>query len=559
MSEYADILEKYCNDVLSHKIVAGVYTIKAVERFINDLKRQKEASFDYEYHQEYADILCSFAESLKLPDLNGKTLKLLGWQIFILCNLEGWRWKIEPERKRFRTAYNELNRKNGKTSGILYPLTEYNFLKYPASESYLVSSRDDLAEKTFKELSEIIRADKELAEACEFRSLAITYDNSRLGFFCDGGKSADGFRPRFACIDEYHEYPTEQMLTSMLYGMRSKKDAQLVVITTADVDINRPCYELNLKAKRILNGLQTQEDFFAIIFALDEGDDYHDPKTWQKANPSLYEIIDPSVIQSDIDDAEISPERIPELKAKTFGIWGGGGRKSWIPLEVFQQHKDIKVDWNEFEGEKCYGGIDISEVNDFTVFSLAFSKGDTIYMKHRFYIPEETLSIKYRKENVNIYQWVESGIICATPGKTVDYSFMIQDILNDAKKYKIVAIGYDKWQARDVINGIDAERPDILLMEIEQSLKKLSPLTKDYEKTIRDGKIIDNNPCMAWMINNAEIRPDPNGNYKPMKPSKNSTRRIDGVITSIMAHSLLHNPELQPVASMSFDEVKALF
>ena len=84
MSEYANKLEKYCNDVLSHKIVAGVYTIKAVERFINDLKRQKEASFDYEYHQEYADILCSFAESLKLPDLNGKTLKLLGWQIFIL-------------------------------------------------------------------------------------------------------------------------------------------------------------------------------------------------------------------------------------------------------------------------------------------------------------------------------------------------------------------------------------------------------------------------------------------------------------------------------------------
>lgn len=85
-------------------------------------------------------------------------------------------------------------------------------------------------------------------------------------------------------------------------------------------------------------------------------------------------------------------------------------------------------------------------------------------------------------------------------------------------------------------------------------------MTQAYEKTIRDGKLVDNSDVMAWMINNAEIRPDANGNYKPMKPSKTSTRRIDGVITSIMAHSLLFNPEVNtPPTTMTFDELKALF
>jgi phage terminase large subunit-like protein len=65
---------------------------------------------------------------------------------------------------------------------------------------------------------------------------------------------------------------------------------------------------------------------------------------------------------------------------------------------------------------------------------------------------------------------------------------------------------------------------------------------------------------MLWMINNVEIKPDVNGNYKPMKKNKSSTQRIDGVIASLMAHSLSINDEInnQGLVSMSFDTLKAL-
>ena len=107
-------------------------------------------------------------------------------------------------------------------------------------------------------------------------------------------------------------------------------------------------------------------------------------------------------------------------------------------------------------------------------------------------------------------------------------------------------IGYDKWQAKDVIKELDAERPDIALIEIEQSLRKLSPLTQSYEKTVKDGKLVDNSPVMIWMINNVEIKPDVNGSYKPMKKSKASTQRIDGVISSIMAYGVSQNEAFLP-------------
>jgi len=550
MRNYAQVLQTYCDDILSGKITAGIYTVKAVQRFRRDLQKSQRADFPYEYIQEEADKVLAFAESLKPGDLNGKTISLLPWQIFCFANLEGWRYKGDSDRKRFRMAYIEVNRKNGKTTGLLLPLVLFNFLKYKASESYLVSSSDTLAEKTFKEVRDIIKAEPALDDILDCRSLAITFkdinEKSRLGFYCDGGKSVDGLRPRFAVLDEYHDFQSDKMFMSMQYGMRSKKDAQLVVVTTADVEVANPCFEQNLKAKRILNGTQTQEDFFSVIYALDENDNYHDPAVWQKANPSLYDIIDPSVIQSDIDDAELTPHKIPELKAKTFGIWGGGGEKSWLAVEVWQKNRKVKACVDEFEGAECFGGLDLAQVDDLCAFTKLFRRGGKDYYFHRFYIPEGTAHERYRKENINFFQWIESGIITAIPGNTIDYSFIIRDILDDAAIFRLRGLGYDKWQAKDVIQGIENERPDLPLIEIEQSLRKLSPLTQSYEKTIKDGRLVDNSPVMLWMINNVEIKPDVNGNYKPMKKSKASTQRIDGVISSIMAHGVSQNEAFLP-------------
>ena len=567
MRDYKKIALQYAEDILKNKIRAGVYSKKAIKRFINDLKRAEDPSdeaFLFFMDWDAVDGVCSFAETLKPADLNGKEIELLPWQIFVFANLEGWRYKSDQDRKRFRHAYIEIPRKNGKTTGVLEPLTLYNFIKYPASESYLVSSRDDLSEKTYDEIVSIIKANPELDEVLDCRSLAVTFkdinEHSRLSFFCDGGKDIDGFKPRFYCLDEFHAFASNKMYKSMDYGTRSKKDAQGVIITTADVNTESPCYAESLKVKKILNGVIEQDDYFGIIYCLDESDDFRNPDCWIKANPSLNAIIDPSVIAGDINDAETSPHNMPELKAKTFNIWGGGGEHSWIPVEIWQKNKNINVDWREFEGAECFGGLDLSQVDDITAFSLLFKKDGKDYYKHRFYIPEGTLKDRYRKENVNFPGWIENGIVTVIPGPTIDYDFVIHDILEDAQLYKIKALGYDKWQSKEVINGLENARPDLLLVEVEQSLKKLSPITKSYEKSIKDGILVDNNPVMNWMINNVEIRPDPNGNYKPMKKSKANNQRIDGVISSMMAHALSINPELSDsgFVSMSFDSLKAL-
>ena len=563
MRDYKAVLEGYAAAVASGKETAGTWTKRAMQRRKKDLKRAERKDFPFFFDMEAALAVLAFAESLKPADLNGEPLALLPWQVFCLAELEGWRRKEEPARRRYRSAYIEVARKNGKTTGLLLPLVLYNFLKTRSSESYIVSSRDDLAEKTFKEVSAIIRADSRLDAALDCKSLSITFkdkrDPSRLAFFCDGGKSVDGFRPSFFCLDEYHEYPTDKMLDSLTFGMRSRRDAQGVIITTADVETSVPCYEQRLKAQRVLSGLQAQEDFFCVIYALDEGDDWHNPDMWKKANPSLGDIIAPDVIESDIGNAELTPHKLPELKAKTFGLWGGGGERGWLSMEAWQKNANVAADWALFKGADCFGGLDLAQVDDICAFSLLFIRDGRYWFKHRFYIPEDTVLERYRKENVNFPAWVEQGIVTATPGATVDYGYIVRDILAAAEEYHVLGIGFDKWQARNVIAEIDEARPDILLMEIDQSLRKMSPLAKSFEKRVKDGEVVDNNPCQAWMVSNCEIRPDANGNYKPLKKSKGSTGRIDGVVAAIMALGVAESEEFADRASpVDFGTLKAM-
>lgn len=561
---YVEKLYQYIDDVEHGKIAACVWLKKAIKRFKSDLRRSNDADFLFTFMPRRVERVCSFAEMLKPGDMHGKTIHLLDWQIFVLSQLEGWVYKSDNKRRRFRMAYVELNRKQGKTTGILEPLVLFNFIMYRDSESYLLSSREDLAIKTFHEIRDIMQADKELADLVEFHQNVINMqdmDNkARLGFFTDGGKSADGFRPRFCVLDEYHEYNTDALLNSMVYGMRANPDAQCVMVTTADVDTGVPCYEQHLKSKRILNGLQVQDDFFCVIYALDEGDDIHDQSKWQKANPSLYQIIDPSIIQSDLDDAELTPHKLPELKAKTFGIWGGGSEKSWLPIETWQKNKDVDVEWDDFTGLDCFGGLDLSQTGDMTAFTLCFKKDGMLYFKHRFYVPESTVRTRYKKDNINFMDWVEKGLVKAIPGETINYDFVIADILQDAEQYHLLGLGYDTWQAKNVIQALEEERPDIALIAIEQSMKKLSPLTYAYEKQIKDGHVVDNNPVMLWMVNNVEAYYDPNNNIKLKKHDKSATQRIDGVVSSIMAYGVAENPAFrgEQITPMTFDELKAL-
>ena len=551
----------YCTGIDRGKILTGIYTKKAVKRFLNELKCQNESSWPYQFVPEKAEEVIDFAESLTIPDFEteDKRLRLLPWMKFIYYNLFGWYYKDEPDRRRFRSAYVEVARKNSKTTSFLFPIILYDFLVTDAAESYFVTKDEKQANKAYKELLFIIKQDSELANSIEKTVTAITYQNSRIAFFSSESMGLDSYRNSCTVIDEFHDYDNDRAVTAASYGGRARKNRLVLIITSAGLRIDGPCYAENEKARKILNGITTDENYFTIIYAYDDNDDWQDPKNFIKANPSLGTILRQDILEADLNDALITPSHQADFKAKTCGIWTNASIR-WIPLELWDKAQaKPALDFSRLANVETYGSIDLSVIDDFTVYTLCFYYDNCFYLKHRFYVPEETIPDRYSKENINITDWIDKGYVTVIPGATVNYEYLYNDLLNDYKLYYIKNIVYDPWHSDILIKRIEESLPHTALIPFSQSLQKMSQPTKNFEKLIKEGRIIDHNPVMRWMVSNAMVKPDVNNNYKPLKEYKSSCARIDAVITSIMAVDRCANELRQDDGERDFSSVLMLF
>jgi phage terminase large subunit-like protein len=114
--DYAAIGRSYAEGVLSGETAACEWVRKACRRQLDDFARK---DFAYRFDEKKAERVCRFIE--KLPHIKGKWAKagrrieLQPWQIFILTTVFGWVSR-ETGLRRYKTAYLEMPRKNGKSS-----------------------------------------------------------------------------------------------------------------------------------------------------------------------------------------------------------------------------------------------------------------------------------------------------------------------------------------------------------------------------------------------------------------------------------------------------------
>jgi len=533
MPNYQSRLKLYCQNIKSGKIPSGEWTKRAINRFLSDLKR---TDLDYKYHPDLADEVMEFAESLDIPDIDRadgtKNLLLNDWHIFIYANIWGWRAKHDSTKLRFRMGYAEVARKNSKTTSILFPFILWDFIQTSAAESYFVSKDEAQSRKSYKELAWIIKNNRDLSKVVSETVSALTFKNSRIAFFSSESTAIDSYKNSLSIIDEYHAYTSDKIVTAFRYGGRSKKNSLVMIITSAGNDISGPCYSEAERCKSILAGNFTDENYFGIIYCLDDKDDWKDSKNFIKANPSLNQgFLPEDVLMKDLTSALTKPSEQPDFKAKTCGIWSHSVT-SWIPLQVWERANKPQPD---VQGLDCFGAIDLSNTMDFTAWTLYFKSGDTYIAKHRFWIPADTIQERFKNENINILEWISSGLLTVIPGPVIDYEIVYSDIKSDILEYKPKGIHFDNWNSQIIVARLEEDFED-LAIPFKQNLINMSAPTKSWESAVYNGQIIDSNPIMKWMVPNTEIKPDPNGNYKPLKSDiRKNTKRIDGVITSIMA------------------------
>ena len=539
--------EQYISDVQNDKITVCKYVKLAVKRHVDDLERSKKEDFPYIFNPEEAKRKIIFTQ--ELGHIEGEwarrkqKIKLEPWQQFIDWALFGWRKKSDGTR-RFSTAYIEVARKNGKTLEMA-AAGNYCFLmeKEAGAQVYFCATKKDQAKIGWNAARLLIEKHPYLKTLCRtYKQNSTVVLKGTESFMRPVGKDSDtedGLNPHFVGVDERHAHKDSELVNVMESGMGARGNPLMYVITTAGFDKNLPCYqEDRTLVENILerNIDPIPEEVFGIIFTLDEDDDWTDENVWAKSNPNIGVSIKWDFLRKRVQKALVQPALQNDVKTKNLNIWTQAVSR-WINSEAWKAC-NFTVDEEKLLGRPCYGAFDLSTNLDITAWTLCFPpEGDETRYQFlfRFFMPEENLLERQRADKVPYLHWQEKGLLFATPGNVVDYDFVEEQIKQDAEKFNLIEYAYDPWNATQVNNHlVDA---GFVAVPFRQGFISMSGPSKDFEKRILSKELAhSDNPIMTWMISCTEVKQDPAGNVKPVKPDrKKSGKRIDGVITAIMS------------------------
>ena len=505
------------------------------------LKKYKPTKFmakTSHYDKDAADYAVMFIESLchTKGTWAGKPFALIDWQEQIIRDLFG---VLKPNGYRqFNTAYIEIPKKQGKSElAAAVALLLLCGDGEERAEVYGCAADRNQAKIVFDVAVDMVRFCPALSKRVKIleSQKKITYlpTNSSYQVLSADVANKHGFNTHGVIFDELHTQPNRKLFDVMLQGSGDARMQPLYfLITTAGNDTNSICYEVHQKAIDIAEGRKVDPTFYSVIYGAAEDEDWTDPKVWKKANPSLGITVGIDKVKAACESAQQNPGEENAFRQLRLNQWVKQSVR-WMPMDKWDACA-FPVSEDDLEGRICYGGLDLSSTTDITAFVLVFpplDEEDKYYILPYFWIPEETLDLRVRRDHVPYDLWERQGTLMTTEGNVVHYGYIEKFIERLGEKFNIREIAFDRWGAVQMVQNL--EGMGFTVVPFGQGFKDMSPPTKELMKLVLEEKIAHGgHPVLRWMMDNIYIRTDPAGNIKADK--EKSTEKIDGAIATIM-------------------------
>lgn len=536
---------KYARDVVSGKIVTGRYVKLACQHHLDDLAASRRGNFPYKFDPAAAEKKLKLIELL--PHTKGEwgfkrqLVTLEPWQKFGLACTFGWK-KKKTGLRRFRESYWEVCRKNGKSVigagvGISMFVADDEF----GAEVYSGATTEKQAWEVFRPARLMVKRSPMLIEAAGIEvnasNMNLPEDGSRFEPVI--GNPGDGSSPSCAIVDEFHEHPTSALYETMLTGMGARRQPLMFIITTAGADIEGPCYDKRRQVIEMLDGSVPDDELFGMIFTIDEGDDWTDPKVLAKANPNMGISVFKEYLISQQQRAIRSARFANTFKTKHLNVWTSA-KEGYFNMPAWEACKDTTLTLEQFEGQSCILGFDLARKLDLNSMARLFCR-DIDGKRHyysvapRFWVPEDTVKNTDNRRMAERYQaWVNQGLLIETDGAEVDYREILEEAKEANKLAPVLESPMDPHGATNLAHQLDDE--GLTPVTVIQNYTNMSDPMKELEAAILTGRVHhDGNPLMTWCIGNVIGKYLP-GNDDVVRPIKQGNdNKIDGAVAIIMA------------------------
>lgn len=552
----------YAERCISGEEKSGKKHIWACKRFLRDIERAKQEDCWFYWDEKEADNIIKWFQYLRHSKgiLAGKPIVLTAWQRFRLCQLYGWRRKDNGKR-RFKKCFFEVGRKNAKSqeeAGIaLYEISVTATKNREVAEAYTAGTKRDQSKIVFGEASLMLKGSP---LAVKFNITRDKIEHIASGSFMrplskDDGRNGDGTNPALLVLDEYHQHRTTEFYDLAL-GSQTKEPL-LVIITTAGMDLNAPCYvtEYNYCAKVLDPDTDVDNDEYLIDICEVDPEYYADnilnlenEDLWKMANPIRMSYPEGAEkMRGEWKIAKEQPEHMTAFMTKCLNIWVQAKEHGYMDMAKFKacEAEGFPID---ITGRPVYVGFDMSAKTDLTsvAFIVPYQSGvydvnekeiiKYLLWTHSFIPNREKLQEHIVKDKAPYDYWERDGYLTVTDTPIVDQGAVMKYVLDECAKHqlKIQCLCFDPANASKLMMDLSDE--GYTVEEVWQSHRALNESTNGFREQVYCGNIVYlKNPLLNYAMSNAVVRQN-NGLIKIDKDM--STKRVDPVDATLCAFKL---------------------
>lgn len=537
---------EYGLPVLRGEIATGRYAYLAVKRHYEDLESgaKRGLVFKPEHAWHIIDFIEKFFVHIK-GALAGKPIYLDPWQKFWTAVLYGWR-RAEDGGRRFSRAYEEVARKNGKSTWK-GPQGAYLLAMdgEVGAEVYAVATTRAQAMTVFKpafdNIKRWVRKSPGIARSFKIHGglnqEKVTVDTSVFAPLPANAENLDGLNPSAILFDELHAQKSRDVWDVMESALGARFNPLMSAITTAGFILDGICTEVRSYLISVLEGKRVDDAVFGYIYTLDPDDDPFLESNWIKANPGLGKSKTVEYMRAMARKAAALPGAKANFLTKDLNIWCNSA-DGWFDISIWDKGSK-KFNPTLLKGRRCFGGLDLGSTRDLTALSLVFPPdedgGDWAVLVW-FWCPQEKIDTQEHDDVAAYKAWQQAGWITGTSGNVTDYNEVKKVIMTVIDDFDVVEIGFDRWNALQLANElIDLDVP---LVEVPQNTGGMYPGSKLLEELVYGLQFQHGgNPVLRWCAANTALLFDTNGNYRPDKKKSNDNGRIDGIVATVMALS----------------------
>ncbi len=533
---------QYAFDVVySDKYLSCKAMINTCKRHILYMyKYYNEADFEYEYSTERVNFIFEWwEEHLKLTEgrFAGRKFKLEPNQAFKLSEIFGWTYKKEENgflKFMVDKVYDSETRKNGKSqfmAGLSLFISLNPFMRDAQPEIYFSGPDESASKLIYTKSQQMALKDDRLQS--EFKKINTrnfrTNGNGVIQALPFKVEKIEGRNPSFGVLTEYHLHQTDLMINSFESAKNDTRQSLIIFDTTKGIGINGPAHIRENQYKELIdhqvnkNPFETSaENILALVFEVDEWDDYDDiMNPWEtnplrKSTPMLGVTVKLKDLQNQWIEARNNPGQRIEFLIKKFGRWMGS-LQGLVSISDIKQSNERNKDLfpngiEDLKGSPAIIGIDLAQTGDTNSIQIIFKKKhegrEILCSYNKVFIPNNKLIEREEKEKLPYRKWIEQDFVRSSGVKTVDYKAIADYIIWATDFFEIKEILYDPYQSAVVEYHLIniGKIPKYKVVEVPQGPKDLSAPMDIVTKKILDGDYYDfNNPIQATQILN--VRP----------------------------------------------------